>query len=156
MRLAVSVCPNYLYDGQTDTANLLIDVLRINICHATDIINDSHESCLKMRRVNVILAGHPSDKLLRIVTFWMSHCFYHLFHQRFHDSITRQFHIQYRFAAIDLLIGSGKVKVYEGVIVLCDKEFKSDFVIGLFFQKAIESSDLFTDRQFLKEVLSNV
>lgn len=64
--------------------------------------------------------------------------------------------IVYAFAAIDLLIGSGKVKVYEGVIVLCDKEFKSDFVIGLFFQKAIESSDLFTDRQFLKEVLSNV
>lgn len=64
--------------------------------------------------------------------------------------------IIYAFTAIDLLIGAGKIKAIEDRIVLCDKEFKSSFVIGLFFEKAIESSNLFTDRQFLKEVLSNV
>jgi len=64
--------------------------------------------------------------------------------------------IAYAFTAIDLLVAARKVRVDDDMITICDKEFKSNFAVGLFFERAIESSDLFTDRQFLKEVLSNV
>lgn len=66
------------------------------------------------------------------------------------------FNIIYTCTAIDLLVNAGKIKVDGAEIFLCDKEYKSNFIIGLFFERAIEASDLFTDRQFLKEVLNNV
>lgn len=64
--------------------------------------------------------------------------------------------IIYAFTAMDLLVESGKVKVTGNEITLCDRKYKSNFTVGLFFERAIEASDLFTDRQFLKEVLNNV
>lgn len=64
--------------------------------------------------------------------------------------------IVYVFTAIDLLVKSEKVNVDGVEITLCDREYKSNFTVGLFFERAIEASDLFTDRQFLKEVLNNV
>lgn len=64
--------------------------------------------------------------------------------------------ITYAFSAIDLLVVSGKVKWDNEIITIYDDKFKSNYIVGLFFQKAIEASDLYTDRQFLKEVLNNV
>lgn len=64
--------------------------------------------------------------------------------------------IIYILEALDLLICSEKIQIDNDVIILCDKDFKNVCTIELFFQKAIEASDLFTDRQFLKEVLNNV
>ncbi len=64
--------------------------------------------------------------------------------------------IIYILEALDLLICSEKIQIDNDVIILCDKDFKNVCTIELFFQKAIEASDLFTDRQFLKEVLDNV
>lgn len=64
--------------------------------------------------------------------------------------------IAYVFTSIDLLKGAGKIQVEDEMVVLCDKEFENEFDVGLFFLRAIEASDLFTDRQFLKEVLNNV
>ena len=62
----------------------------------------------------------------------------------------------YAFTAIDLLVKSGKITENDSEIILCDREYRNNFIIGLFFEKAINASDLYTDRQFLKEILDNV
>ena len=45
-----------LYQWQTDTIYLLIDVERIDICHSTDEVEDCHDTCFKTRTLDVILA----------------------------------------------------------------------------------------------------
>ena len=46
----------FLYQWQTDTIYLLIDVEGIDICHSTDEVEDCHDTCFKARTLDVILA----------------------------------------------------------------------------------------------------
>ena len=46
----------FLYQWQTDTIYLLIDVECIDICHPTDEVEDCHDTCFKARTLDVILA----------------------------------------------------------------------------------------------------
>ena len=52
-----------LDDGQGDATNLLIDIEGIDIGHTTDIVNDSHQAGLEVRRVDVVLAAHTAEEL---------------------------------------------------------------------------------------------
>ena len=58
--------------------------------------------------------------------------------------------------AIDLLIESNKIEISNEVLIIKDKTYKTTVKENSFFNKSIQASELFTDRQFLKEVLNNV
>lgn len=58
--------------------------------------------------------------------------------------------------AVDILKHAELLSLEGEILVLENKDYHESYSESLFFQKAIEESDNFTDRQFLKEVLNNV
>ena len=64
--------------------------------------------------------------------------------------------ICYIIEAIDLLNCTEKIKVNNDMIYLNDPLYRNDTKISMFLKKSIDASDIFTDRQFLKEVINNV
>ena len=52
---SVGINTGRLDDGERDAADFLIYLKRINIRHATDIVDDGHQSCLKVRGIDVVL-----------------------------------------------------------------------------------------------------
>ena len=77
-----------LYDRQGDTVDFLIDVEGIDVGHAADVVDDRHETCFEVGRIDVILALHPTDKVLRVETVGMDGGTDKLLHQRLDDLIT--------------------------------------------------------------------
>ena len=57
-----------LYNRQTDTVDLLIDVERIDVGHAADVINNRHDALLQILVFYIILAAYPAQELLGIET----------------------------------------------------------------------------------------
>ena len=58
-------------NGQACAVELLVDVERIYVGHAADIVNHGHDSRFQMGRVYVILAAHPAHQLAGVITFGM-------------------------------------------------------------------------------------
>ena len=77
-----------LYDRQGDAVDFLIDVEGIDVGHATDVVDDRHETRLEVGRVDVILARHTTDKVLRVETIRMDGGTDKLLHERLDDLIT--------------------------------------------------------------------
>ena len=59
-------------DGEGDAADLLVDIEGIDIGHATDIVDDGHETRLKVGGIDVVLAADTADELLGVETFRMT------------------------------------------------------------------------------------
>ena len=91
-----------LYNRQTDAVDFLIDVERIDVCHASDVIQYSHDSLLQILVLDVVLAAYPAQELLGIETGWVYGCFYENLHQGSHDLITRKFYVEHRLALVNL------------------------------------------------------
>ena len=53
-------------NGQACAVELLVDVERIYVGHAADIVNHGHDSRFQMGRVYVILAAHPAHQLMAL------------------------------------------------------------------------------------------
>ena len=83
----------------------MIDVEGIDIGHAADVVDDGHEAHLQVGVVNMVLAGHTTNELLRIVAVGVHDGLNHLLHECLHNLITRQLHIEYRTTAVDVLHG---------------------------------------------------
>ena len=49
-------------DGQRDAVNLLVDVQGIDVGHAADIVDDSHEPCLQVIALYVVLAARVQEQ----------------------------------------------------------------------------------------------
>ena len=58
-------------NGQACAVELLVDVERIYVGHAADIVNHGHDSRFQMGRVYVIQAAHPAHQLAGVITFGM-------------------------------------------------------------------------------------
>ena len=58
-------------NGQACAVELLVDVERIYVGHAADVVNHGHDSRFQMGRVYVILAAHPAHQLAGVITFGM-------------------------------------------------------------------------------------
>ena len=56
--------PGWSDDGEGDAADLLVDVQRVDVCHAADEVNDCHEARLQVGGVNIVLAADTPDELL--------------------------------------------------------------------------------------------
>ena len=94
-----------LYNRQTDSVDLLIDVERIDVGHAADIINYRHDALLQILVLYIILAAYPAQELLGVETRWVDGCLYENLHQSCHDFITRQFYVEHRLALVNLRVG---------------------------------------------------
>lgn len=94
-----------LYNRQTDSVDLLIDVERIDVGHAADIINYRHDALLQILVLYVILAAYPAQELLGVEARWIDGCLDENLHQSCHDLITRQFYVEYRLALVNLRVG---------------------------------------------------
>ena len=68
LSFAALVCLNSLNNRQTDTVDLLIDVERIDVGHAADVINNRHDALLQILVFYIILAAYPAQELLGIET----------------------------------------------------------------------------------------
>src|SRR5574344_304190 len=53
--------------------------------------------------MNIVLTAHSTYQLLRVISAGMKYCLGHLVHQCLHNLITRQFHVEHRFATVYLL-----------------------------------------------------
>lgn len=62
----------------------------------------------------------------------------------------------YIFQAIDLLVKDGICEVYEGEIICIDTNHPIAVNYDVFTEAAIQESKSYTDRQFLREVISIV
>ena len=49
-----------LYNRQTDSVDFLIDVERIDVGHAADIINYRHDALLQILVLYIVLAAYPA------------------------------------------------------------------------------------------------
>lgn len=94
-----------LYNRQTDSVDFLIDVERIDVGHAADIINYRHDALLQILVLYIILAAYPAQELLGVETRWVYGCFDEYLHQSCHDLITRKFDVEYRLALVNLRVG---------------------------------------------------
>ena len=89
---------------QGDAVNLLVDVEGIDVGHARDVVDDGHEAGLEVGALNGILAADAANELLRVVAVGVHDSLRHLLHQRLHDLVTRQFHVEHHLAAVDALL----------------------------------------------------
>ncbi len=66
LNFAALVCLNSapLNNRQTDSVDLLIDVERIDVGHAADVINYRHDALLQILVLYIILAAYPAQELL--------------------------------------------------------------------------------------------
>ena len=64
---AISVYP--LHDGERNAINFLVDIERIYVSHATDKVDNSHDSRFKIVAMDIILTADTTDKLLRVESF---------------------------------------------------------------------------------------
>ena len=64
---AISVYP--LYDGERNAINFLVDIECIYVSHATDKVDNSHDSRFKIVAMDIILTADTTDKLLRVESF---------------------------------------------------------------------------------------
>ena len=69
------------YNRQTDSVDLLIDVERIDVGHAADVIQYSHDSLFQILVLDVVLAANPAQELLGIETGRVDGCFDENLHQ---------------------------------------------------------------------------
>lgn len=63
-----------LYNRQTDSVDLLIDVERIDVGHAANIINYRHDAFLQILVLYIILAAYPAQELLGVEARWVDGC----------------------------------------------------------------------------------
>lgn len=91
-----------LYDRQTDAVDLLIDVERIDVGHAADVIQYSHDSLFQVLVLDVVLTAYPAQELLGIETGRVYGSFDENLHQGSHDLITRKFYVEHRLALVNL------------------------------------------------------
>ena len=91
-----------LYNRQADAVDFLIDVERIDVCHAADVIQYSHDSLFQILVLDVVLTAYPAQELLGIETGRIDGCFDENLHQRSHNLITRKFDVEYRLALVNL------------------------------------------------------
>ena len=94
-----------LYNRQTDTVDLLIDVERIDVGHAADVINYRHDALLQILVLYIILAAYPAQELLGVEAGWVYGSLDENLHQSCHDLITRKFYVEYRLALVNLGVG---------------------------------------------------
>lgn len=85
---AQQILYNVSNDGQRYAVDFLINLQRIHIGHATDIIDDSHDACFKVGALYIVLATKTAEELLRIKPFGIYCGLNHRFHQRLHNFIT--------------------------------------------------------------------
>ena len=97
---------NFLYNRQTDAVDFLIDVERIDVGHAADVIQYRHDSLLQILVLYVVLAAYPSQELLGVEAGWIHGGIDEYLHQRSHDLVTRKLDVENRFAGIDFLAGN--------------------------------------------------
>lgn len=64
--------------------------------------------------------------------------------------------IIYILKSIDILVVAEKIDYERNNLIIKDKAYETSYEEGMFFRRAIDASELFTDRQFLKEVMNNV
>lgn len=64
-----------LYNRQTDSVDLLIDVERIDVGHAADVINYRHDALLQILVLYIVLAAYPAQELLGVEARWVDGCF---------------------------------------------------------------------------------
>lgn len=94
-----------LHYRQCDAIDLLIDVEGVDIRHAADIVHDCHQPRFEVIAMDVVLAAEPLDELLAMKFLGMHGSVDKCLHQRFHDLVTTQFHVEHGFALVDLGIG---------------------------------------------------
>ena len=62
----------------------------------------------------------------------------------------------YIFEAIDLLVQDGFCEIHEGELICCDVNQQRTEKYGAFTEAALQESKGYSDRQFLREVISIV
>lgn len=62
----------------------------------------------------------------------------------------------YIFQAVDILIEAQKIELNENILCLKEERYITTYSESLFWERVIEDSSKYTDRQFLKEILNNV
>ena len=77
-----------LDDRQTDAFYLLVDIQGIYIRHATDIVDDGHDTGLQIRGVDIILTAHAVDELSGIETVGVYGSLDERLHECRHDGVT--------------------------------------------------------------------
>ena len=92
-----------LHNRQTDTIDFLIDIEGIDVGHTADVVDNGHETGLKVRIVDVVLTADTVDELTGVETVGIEDSLGHGLHERSHDLVTTQFHIQHGLATVDLL-----------------------------------------------------
>ena len=60
----------WLDDGQTYAVDFLIDVQRIDVGHAADIVNYGHHSVLKVLVLDVVLTRKSAYQLFAVEFLW--------------------------------------------------------------------------------------
>ena len=78
-----------LDDWQTDAFYLLVDIQGIYVRHATDIVDDGHDTGLQIRGVDIILTAYAVDELSGIETVGVYGSLYERLHECGHDGVTR-------------------------------------------------------------------
>ena len=89
------------YNRQGNAANLLVFIQGIDIRHATDVVDNSHETCLKIWGTDMVLAADTPDELSGVETLGMNGSLDELFHERLDNLITGELHVEHGFTAVD-------------------------------------------------------
>lgn len=109
---------------QTNSVDFLIDVERIHVGHAADIVDNSHDARFKIGRADVILAAHAADELARVEPLRIDSRLGHDLHQAVHNLKTAQFDVKHRLALVDSLFrkfGAVAVSLNQSVVDAVDK-----------------------------------
>ena len=77
-----------LDDWQTDAFDLLVDIQGVYIRHATDIVDNGHDTGLQIRGVDIILTAHAVDELSGIKTVGVYGSLDERLHERSHDGVS--------------------------------------------------------------------
>ena len=81
-----------LYYRQRYTVNLLVNIESINVCHATDIVEYSHDAGLQVIASDFILTAESVDELFAMELFRVNGRLdeaLHLRHQNLQNNVTR-------------------------------------------------------------------
>ena len=84
------VCLN---NGKRDAVDLLVDVERIDVGHAADVVEHGHDAGFQLVAVDVVLTAEAPYELLRMIFEWIHGSIHQVFHQRFHDAVTTQLYV---------------------------------------------------------------
>lgn len=96
---------------EADATHLLIDVEGIDIGHAADIVYHGHEARLEVGALDFILAAEAAYDLLGVEAVGVDGGGDQRLHERLHQDVASQLHVQHGLALIDLLVGELRAAV---------------------------------------------